>query len=60
MAVWSKALQLTASCLAPLPGFEYYLGHVRKLGGGFRWVLRFPPPKIQLASHDLAATWPKK
>ena len=27
MAVWSKALPMTASCLSPLPGFESLLGH---------------------------------
>ena len=31
MAVWSRALTLTASCLSPLSGFEYRPGHVRKL-----------------------------
>ena len=31
MAVWSKALPLTASSLSPLPGFEFRPGHVRKL-----------------------------
>ena len=29
MAVWSKALPLTSSCLSPLPGSEYCLGHER-------------------------------
>ena len=49
-AVWSKAPPLTARCLSPLPGFESRRGHVRELpvtwglGGGFRRVLRFPPP----------------
>ena len=53
MAVWSKALPMTASCLSPLPGVGYH--HVRNmrrenitidlgLGGGFRQVLRFHPP----------------
>ena len=31
MAVWFKALPLTASCLSPLPGFESWPGYVRKL-----------------------------
>ena len=31
MAVWSKALPLTAACRSPLPGFESWLGHVRNL-----------------------------
>ena len=31
MAVWSKAPPLTARCLSPLPRFEYWPGHVRKL-----------------------------
>ena len=31
MAVWSKALPLTASCLSPLPGFESKSGCVRRL-----------------------------
>ena len=31
MAVWSKASPLTASCPAPLSGFESHPGHVRKL-----------------------------
>ena len=37
MAVWSKALQLTASSLSLLPRFESQLGYVRK-------ALQFPPP----------------
>ena len=52
MAVWSKALPLTASGLSPLSGFESWPGHVRckkvasdlGLGGGFRRVLRFLLP----------------
>ena len=49
MAVWSKALPLTASCLSPLFGFESHTGHVRKLPVIWvrRWfllfLLRFPP-----------------
>ena len=31
MAMWSKALPLTASCLSPLQGFESRLGHERIL-----------------------------
>ena len=42
ITIWSKALPLTASCLAPLPGFESACEKVAidlNLGGGFR-----PPP----------------
>ena len=38
MAVWSKALPLTANCPSPLPGLECWPGHVRKL------PVTFPPP----------------
>ena len=31
VAVWSKALPLTASCLSPLPQFKSRPGNVRKL-----------------------------
>ena len=31
MAVWSKALPPTATCPSPLPVFETWPGHVRKL-----------------------------
>ena len=31
MAVWPKALPLTARCLSPQSGFETHPGHVRKL-----------------------------
>ena len=31
VALWSKALPQTASCLSALPGFEFRPGHVRKL-----------------------------
>ena len=61
MAVWSKALPLTASCLSPLPGFESLPGQVASdlgLGGGFRRVLWFPPPN-ELTSHNIAAIWQK-
>ena len=48
MAVWSKALPLTACCLSPLPGIRIPSWACEKLplviGGGFRWVLRFRPP----------------
>ena len=30
MAVWSKALPQTTSCLSPLPGPESWLEHVRE------------------------------
>ena len=53
MAVWSKVLPLTASCLSPLSRFESHLG----LGSGFHRVLRFLPPELQLASHNLAAIY---
>ena len=47
---WSKASPLTARCLSPLPGFRIPALVGEKvacdlgLGGGFRQVLRFPPP----------------
>ena len=50
MAMWSKAMPLTASCLSDVSGFESHRDHVRKLprdlrlGGGFDQVLRFPSP----------------
>ena len=50
MAVWPKALPLTASCLSFPPGFETDPGHVQKWPvtrwkvSGFRQVLRFHPP----------------
>ena len=56
MAVWSKALPLNASCLLPLPGFESYMGHVKKLLVTRRGFLHC----IQLASHNLAAIWQNK
>ena len=30
-AVWSRALPLTAGCLSPLPGFEFWPGQMREL-----------------------------
>ena len=45
MALWSKALPLTASCLSPLPGFKSQARLYEKvagdlgLGGGFSRVL---------------------
>ena len=63
MAVWSKALPLTASCLSPLSGFVSLPGHARKLpvtvrlGVGFRQVLQFPPlvsTGWSLLSHNMA------
>ena len=45
MAVWSKALPLTASCLSPLPGLACEkVASDLWLGGGFLWVLCFLPP----------------
>ena len=50
MALWSTALPLTASCLSSLPGFKSQPGASEevasdlRLGGGFCWVLQFPPP----------------
>ena len=50
MAEWSKALPLTASCLSPCMGSNPSWGNFEEatsylgLGGGFSWVLRFPPP----------------
>ena len=41
MAVLSKVLPLTASCLAPLPGFESRSGQVRKLPVTLGQVLIF-------------------
>ena len=49
MAMWSKASPLTASCLSPLPGFEFQPGHEKvatDLGLGvacFCQVIQFPP-----------------
>ena len=50
-AVWSKAPPLTARCLSPLPAWVRILAWACEkvasdlgLGGGFRRVLRFPPP----------------
>ena len=31
MAMWPKALPMTARRLSPLSGFEFHLGHVRKM-----------------------------
>ena len=31
MALWSRTLSVTTSCLSPLPKFEYRSGHVRRL-----------------------------
>ena len=51
MAVWPKALPLTASCLSPLYGFESHPGLVRELPVTWDWafvrfrrVPLFPPP----------------
>ena len=48
MAVWCKGLPLTDCSLSPHARFasRAYEEVTRNLGlgGGFRWVLRFPPP----------------
>ena len=55
MAVWSKALLLTACYLSPLPRFESPPGHVRKLPvtavvfDGYSGFLHF----LKLASHKI-------
>ena len=49
MAIWSKALPLIASCLShcpvsnPIRACEKVASDLG-LGGGFCWVLQFPPP----------------
>ena len=57
MAVWSKILQLTASCLSPLPGFEPQSGQVRKLPVTWGKAVVFTKyfgflHYLQLANHD--------
>ena len=57
MAMWSKVLSLTASCLSPLSGFESHPRHVTKLPatlvlavlfGGYSGFLH----QLQMVSHD--------
>ena len=57
--LWSKVLPLTARCLSPLPRFESWPGHVRKLPvtwgkavvfAGYSGFLHY----IQVARHELA------
>ena len=65
MAVWSKVLPLTASCLSLLIEFEYHSGYVRKLPvtcGGAVVFSEYSSffHQLQLASHDLATMWQKK
>ena len=64
MAVYSKALPLTASCLSTLPGFESHPGHVRKLPVTWGKAVVFAGyssffHQLQLASHDFVARWLK-
>ena len=49
MAVWSKALPLTASCLSTLSGFEFHPEKVTSVlglhvGVGLHWVLLIEVP----------------
>ena len=60
MTVWSRALPLTASCLSPLPGFESWPEHVRKLPVTWGEAVVFARysaflHQFQLASHKLAS-----
>ena len=43
VAVWSEALSLTTHGLESEPGANEKVTSDKGLGGGFRWVLRFPP-----------------
>ena len=57
MAVKSKTLPLSDSCLPPLPGFESRPGPVRKFPVTWGWAVVFAsysvfPRQIQIASHD--------
>ena len=65
MAMWSKALPLTDSCLSPLPMFEFRSGQVRKLPVTWGKMVVFAGyssflHKFRLASQDLTAIWQKK
>ena len=65
MAVWWKALPLTANCLSPLSAFESFPGHVRKLPVTWGCAVVFAgcsgfPHQLQLASHDRSAVWQKR
>ena len=62
MAVWSTALPLSASCLSPLPGFESWPWHVRKVPVTWSYVEVVAGSsgflhQLQLASH--AEIWQK-
>ena len=62
MAVWSKALPLTASCLSSgsnLNGHEETLPLTRVKAVVFAWFSGFLH-QLQLASHDVPAIWQKK
>ena len=65
MAVWSKALPVTAYCFSPLSRFESHPGHVRRLPVTlshalvFDWYSGFLH-QLQLASRGLAAIWQRK
>ena len=60
MAVLSKALPLTDSCVSPLSGFESHPGHVRKLPVTWGYVVVIAVwfsgflHLFQLASHNVA------
>ena len=63
-AMCSTALPLTASCLSPLLGFEFWPGHINKLTVTWGWVAVFAGyssffHQLQLASHDIAVKWQK-
>ena len=64
MAVWSKALLLTASCLSPLSGFEIVTGASEEvasalgLGSVFARYSGFLD-QLHLACRDIAAIWQK-
>ena len=64
MAVWSKALPLTASYLSTLSGFESQSGQVKKLPVTWgqaivlAWYSGFLH-QFQLAGHDFATIWQK-
>ena len=60
MAVWTKALPLTASYPFSLPRFKCQLGRVRKLPVTWGWVLVFTWSSgflhyLQLASQNFSA-----
>ena len=60
MAMWSKALPLTANCLSPPPGFESRPGFVMKLTVTWGYAVVFAAYSgflhhLQLANYELAA-----